>query len=664
MQVLILIILVLVLILLITGLNSVKQKIEELHFGLNKIKSVIETMNTNGSSPVAKQQEEEIIEKETVPESYPTSIGNIELITLPEQEAEEKISDSEPKEEPVVQYYQQNDEERTTITQKQEPVIRNFDFEKFIGENLMSKIGIIILVLGIGYFVKYAIDKDWINEYGRVAIGVAIGGILIGLAHRMRILYKTFSSLLTGGGIGILYITIAIAFHQYHIFSQTIAFILLVLITIFSVILSLVYDKKELAIFSQLGGFFVPFMVSTGSGNYVVLFTYILILNSGILAIAWYKRWHILNILSFGATYLLYMSWLVRSFYYENTTPYLGALVFASIFYLIFFLVNVLNNLKEKRALNFSEISMILSANLFFLISGLIIFNKYHDGIFTGLFVALLGVYNFIWVFFLYRRQHIDKTLIYLLIGLVMSFISLAVPIQLHGHSITLFWTAELVILIWLWQRSSISLLKLGHLAMLILIIISLGMDWNHFYLSSGDFFPVILNKVFITGVVVLAGFGITLYFLSKETETEFADYIISVRDYSNLLTVFLFAGSYLVLFLELWFQMNHYFTDFHLRQTVYGVFNYSFLLTAIIILKNSRLKPDHQFIQIAISAGLILFVLFYLLQINYIRDGYLFDNTLSANNWLFHYLVYLPIAALIYIHRYLPFIYGLSAFS
>ncbi|MBA3899851.1 MAG: DUF2339 domain-containing protein, partial [Bacteroidetes bacterium] len=132
---------------------------------------------------------------------------------------------------------------------------RNPDMEKFIGENLANKIGIAILVLGIGFFVKYAIDQDWINEIGRVFIGIICGGILIGIAHRLRKTFTAFSSVLVGGGIAVLYFTIAIAFHEYQIFSQTQAFLLMAGITAFSVLLSLGYNKQELAVLSILGGF-------------------------------------------------------------------------------------------------------------------------------------------------------------------------------------------------------------------------------------------------------------------------------------------------------------------------------------------------------------------------------------------------------------------------
>src|SRR6478735_46273 len=111
----------------------------------------------------------------------------------------------------------------------------NPDLEKFIGENLINKIAIALVVLGIGYFVKFAIDQQWINEYGRVAIGILCGGILIGTAHYLRNSYRAFSSVLVGGGIATFYFTITLAFQVYGMFHPpVIAFSIMVLITIFT----------------------------------------------------------------------------------------------------------------------------------------------------------------------------------------------------------------------------------------------------------------------------------------------------------------------------------------------------------------------------------------------------------------------------------------------
>ena len=214
--------------------------------------------------------------------------------------------------------------------------------KKFIGENLISKIGIGVLVLAIGFFVKYAIDNDWIGPIGRVGVGLLCGGVLVGLAHWLRNQYAAFSSVLVGGGLAVFYFTIALAYHQYHLFGQTeatrqtAAFIIMLVITAFSVVLSLLYNREELAIIALVGGFITPFLVSNGSGDYKVLFTYLLILNTGLLVIAYNKAWRLLNGLAFAFTAVLFSIWLIRLPYNADQAVYYGGAAFATAFYILF----------------------------------------------------------------------------------------------------------------------------------------------------------------------------------------------------------------------------------------------------------------------------------------------------------------------------------------
>ena len=129
------------------------------------------------------------------------------------------------------------------------------DLEKFIGENLVNKIGIAILVLAIGFFVKYAIDNDWIGPVGRVGIGILCGGILVAFAHRMRNSYQAFSSVLVGGGMAIFYFTITLAYQEFHLFSQLVSLVIMIIITLFAIVLALLYNKQELAVIAMVGRF-------------------------------------------------------------------------------------------------------------------------------------------------------------------------------------------------------------------------------------------------------------------------------------------------------------------------------------------------------------------------------------------------------------------------
>jgi uncharacterized membrane protein len=271
------------------------------------------------------------------------------------------------------------------LLQNQKP-----DLEKFIGENLLSKIGITVLVLGISFFVKYAIDQNWIKEAGRVIIGLIAGGILIGIAHRIRNSYRSFSSVLMGGGLTVFYFTIAFAFHQYHLISQTAGFIIMVIITAFAVLLSLYYDRMELAILATIGGFITPFLVSTGQDNYIALFIYLCILNSGLMVLAWFKRWPTINIIALFFTTIIYGSWLIKKmwFDYPLVVPYKDAMLFGTLFYLQFVAMNIVNNIRQKKVFNTFDFIVVLSINFLFYLAALFILPYWNHGNYNGLFTA------------------------------------------------------------------------------------------------------------------------------------------------------------------------------------------------------------------------------------------------------------------------------------
>jgi len=435
---------------------------------------------------------------------------------------------------------------------------KNPDLEKFIGEHLINKFGILILVLGISYFVRFAIDKNWINEPARVGIGLLVGILIIGIAHRMRKKYVAFGSVLVAGGVAVFYFTIAIAFHEYQLFSQTVTFVIMVLITAFSCLLSLSYNRRELAILSLIGGFAVPFMISTGSGNYLVLFTYIAILDIGILTLAYFKRWTLVNLLAFIFTTLLFGGWLFTELD-EEQPHYLGALAFGFLFYVLFVITNIINNMRTKGVFSKVQLGMLAVNTFVFYGIGMIILSEYHSE-FLGLFTAILAVLNMGYASFLYNKFGLDKIAVYLLIGLTLTFITLAIPIQFEGNYITLFWALEAVLLMWLAQKSKIKWYRFASVLVQLLMVLSLCIDWGNFY-SGDSLLPFVFNPIFSTGIVAVASLLSVRYFLSNETE-KISYWILTLnpRTYRKILVVGAIIVGYFVGMFEIVYQ-----SDLHL---------------------------------------------------------------------------------------------------
>jgi uncharacterized membrane protein len=520
----------------------------------------------------------------------------------------------------------------------------NPDIEKFIGENLINKIGILILVLGISYFVKFAIDKNWINEPARVGIGVLSGALVLGIAHKLRQKYAAFSSVFVAGAIAIFYFTIGIAFHSYHLFSQTVAFVIMVLITVFSCLISLSYNRKELAVLSLIGGFAVPFMISTGQGNYIVLFTYIIILNIGILALAYHKKWGIINIVSYVFTIILFGGWLMKDIN-EKTPQYLGALIFGFLFYFIFILINIINNLRTKGVFSTIELSILASNTFLFYGAGMLILENYHPEL-KGLFTTALGLLNFGYAWFLYKKFGLDKTAVYLLIGLTLTFITLAIPIQFEGNFITLFWAAEGVILMWLAQKSKITYYRFASVIVHILMIVSLIMDWANSYHTS-NVLNIVFNKICLTGIFVVISLFAIYYLLKEEEENQEQFRIIfNPKKYRKLLGLIAIIIAYFVGIFEIAFQANSYVAG--VNSAIAFPILYHLLFSALLFYYLVKIKKTLrlQIASIIAIANIVLFALFFSNFSFYEHEQYI---TTGIHQKIGFYLHYFSLLAVFY---------------
>lgn len=426
------------------------------------------------------------------------------------------------------------------------------DLEKFIGENLVNKIGIAILVLAIGFFVKYAIDNNWIGPGGRVAVGILCGTILIALAHRFRNGFKAFSSVLAGGGLAVFYFTITLAFQEFHLFTQLIALCILIVITIFATILSLLYDKQELAVIALAGGFASPFLVSNGTANYNGLLLYLLILNTGLLVIAYFKAWRILNISSFVLAVIV-----IAAILFSLPAPqYLTGFVYVTLFYLLFFAVHVINNIRENKKFIAIDFTVLLINTALYFATGLYILSAMNLGNLRGLFSAGLAALNLVLSFMLFHNRKVDPAVLYLLIGITLTFISLTAPLQLHGHYITLFWSAEAVLLYWLYQKSAIKLMKAAALLIWLAMVLSLTMDLDRVYSESTNYITIIANRGFITMLFS----SLCTYLLYLLVKTDDIKDIYGV----NICEAFFKISAFILLFVSGLLEINHQFCYYY----------------------------------------------------------------------------------------------------
>ena len=195
-----------------------------------------------------------------------------------------------------------------------------------LGGNTVLRVGVVLLFFGLAFLLRYATEGMVVPIELRYA-GVAAAALaLLGLGWWLRLRNAQYALILQGAGIGVLYLTVFAAMRLHPLLEPTAALGLLVAVTVFSAILAITQDSLALACAAALGGFAAPILTSSGAGNHVALFSYFALLNAGILGIAWFKAWRLLNLIGFVGTFGIGLTWGLRSYTPEllwSTEPFL-----------------------------------------------------------------------------------------------------------------------------------------------------------------------------------------------------------------------------------------------------------------------------------------------------------------------------------------------------
>jgi uncharacterized membrane protein len=192
--------------------------------------------------------------------------------------------------------------------------------------HLMVQIGMIVLFFGIGFLVKYAAEQGWFPLELRLASAALLGGGLAAVGWRLRSKARTYGLALIGGGIGIVYLTTFGAYYFYQLLSGPLAFAIFVLLGVAYALMALLNDAVIQAFLAVVGAFLAPLLTASEGGSHVTLFSYYAVVNVGILALAWFKSWRGLNVVSFLFTLAAGIGWGVQSYtpaYFASTEPFL-----------------------------------------------------------------------------------------------------------------------------------------------------------------------------------------------------------------------------------------------------------------------------------------------------------------------------------------------------
>ncbi|HKZ01726.1 MAG TPA: DUF2339 domain-containing protein [Pyrinomonadaceae bacterium] len=414
---------------------------------------------------------------------------------------------------PQVEYV----EERTTMAQQVPPVddretppratpvpssispiqtMHAAQLESIIGRRWLGWVAVGLILLAAAFFLKYAFDNRWIGELGRVAIGVAAGISMtwFGFTYYKRG-WRVFSQILTAGGIVLLYLSVYAAFGYYHLATQKAAFVYLAILVAEAAALALLYDAPAIAIMALVGGFLSPILLRTDRDQYRSLFGYLLTLDIGALALL--KHWLGLSSLAFAGTHFLFWLWYAGNYHPRKLV---AVMTFQTAVFLIFLLSHIGRQLVRRKPATFEELGLLLINPFVFFATAYHLLNPdHHDwmGVFAiGMALLYAGAAKL-----LVDRSTTSKSATLLMIGVALTFVTIAIPIQLRQNWITIAWSVEALLMLWAAiEIRSRRLLGMAYtlfgLALLRLVF------WDTPRGPRAMFTPV-LNKYFLSSLVV-----------------------------------------------------------------------------------------------------------------------------------------------------------------
>ena len=385
----------------------------------------------------------------------------------------------------------------------------------FIGGNPFVRAGIILLFIGVVFLLRYSLERDLIPVELRLAGAAATALILLFFGWRLRERAGAYGLILQAGGIGLLYLTVFGAFSLYQLIPSAVAFGLLVIVVAAGVLLAVLQNSLSLAMFATAGGFLAPLLTSTGSNNYIGLFSFYALLNLGIVTIAWFKSWRLLNLLGFVFTFVIASLWGMDSYrpeFFSTTEPFLILFFLIYVVIAVLFAIRTPVNFKDK-----VDSTLVFGVPVIGFAMQVALMQDFEYGV--AISALALGIFYLLLSRGLWKRYGKPQQLLaetFLSLGVI--FATLSVPFAVDGALTAATWAIEGVGILWVSIRQQQWIRRAFAVFLHFAALGALGYQSlsNQFYGLQGNPFA---NGEFIALLLIIASMLVCSHLLSKDFE-------------------------------------------------------------------------------------------------------------------------------------------------
>ena len=419
-------------------------------------------------------------------------------------------------------------------------------FELKLGQ-LLNRLGVVAVILGLSIFLKYSFDNQWIGPTGRIILGVILGVVLWAGGEYTKKKYVKYAQGLLGGGSLAIFFSIYAGYSFYDLYSQAVAFVALIIVMAITVVLAVRHDSLAIGFLGIIGGYATPMLVSSNEPSPWILFGYLTLLTIGVLGVASYRKWMSFNFSSFIANQLYICLWFLVGDYKEN----LGiTIAFLIIIFSLYLGVSSIYNIKNKKMSTTAEAILVGLNAFFFFLWGQYLMQETFLKDYLGFYAIAVACIYILLGKAAHRIFQEDKKQLYMLFATSLVLITIAMPLQLEGPYLTYAWLTEALCLVLIGFKLDNLKLRLSGMATFLLSLLTIEeiLEWG------------IEDKIFLLNYqTALMLFTLCITAAIIYLYTKFAD---NLRQIDRISGIFFKAVGLTQIFLFLTIQNSHFFSQ------------------------------------------------------------------------------------------------------
>ena len=430
----------------------------------------------------------------------------------------------------------------------------------------LIRMGILIVVLGVGFGLQLSISRGVLGPAGRVAMSFLGGAafLLAGVWCMAREKWKMLGQGFAGGGLAMFYFAFFAAATMFKLFPVTVSFAGMIVVTLTAVVVATRFNALSLAVLALLGGYVTPVVLQTDVPNYPVLYAYLAVLAVGMTIISFRRQWPLLTWLSLFFNSVLFTFAARKALGGQAGTGTALEISFLCAFFVVYSVALIAYTLRHRvSATPLEIIALFVNAFYTFGLGAFLIGTDKGDRMYLALLA--LGIAAFcvahIWGFLVSKR--FDRVVVSGFIALAAIFTGIAIPLLFTGYVLTSVFALQALAFLWLGRRLNAKMFYFGSFVFYAVMLLRMVIRFN-----GGDaFFDVTRDAYFATLAERLADFVVPIASLfaanwlirhpEKDAACGVADLPETLVDYFKEIGIVLMMLFYAGLFLYATFELN-----------------------------------------------------------------------------------------------------------